>query len=348
VTLVAAALLAAWVLALAVKVEPSQAAFPGHNGKIAFQSHRDGNYEIYTMNADGTNQTSISNNAADDELPAWSPDGNKIAFASNRDGNYDIYVMNSDGSDQINISNSGFGVLDQMAAWSPDGTKIAFQRLTGSNREIYTMNPDGTNQTDISNNSVHDEDPNWAPDGTKIAFWRDDFNVYVMNADGSNVTRITPELGTEPAWSPDGTKIAFTFASDINTINADGSAQTPLTSGGEANQFSDWQPTTAAPNTAPTITDVRPVPGSTTTERTPTIAATVTDQQTNLAKSNLTLLVDDVTILRTAFSYNRSADRMRYTPEKKLSLGSHAVEVIAQDGSGLSTTERWGFKIAHP
>ena len=137
VTLVAAALLAAWVLALAVKVEPSQAAFPGHNGKIAFQTHRDGNYEIYTMNPDGTNQTSISNNSADDELPAWSPDGTKIAFASNRDGNSDIYVMNSDGTNQINISNSGFGVVDRMAAWSPDGTKIAFQRFRGHRGDLH-------------------------------------------------------------------------------------------------------------------------------------------------------------------------------------------------------------------
>jgi hypothetical protein len=124
--------------------------------------------------------------------------------------------------------------------------------------------------------------------------------------------------------------------------------QFPLTSGGQGNQFSDWQPTTAAPNPAPTITNVRPVPGSTTTDRTPTIAATVTDQQTNLAKSNLTLLVDDVTIPRTAFSYNRSTDRMSYTPEKKLSLRSHAVEVIAQDGSELSTTRSWSFEIVHP
>src|SRR5687768_8813842 len=69
--------------------ESSQAAFPGANGKIAFASDRDGNGEIYTMNADGTNQTRITNNGAAETEPAWSPDGTKIAFASNRDGNFD-------------------------------------------------------------------------------------------------------------------------------------------------------------------------------------------------------------------------------------------------------------------
>jgi Tol biopolymer transport system component len=285
-----------------------------------------------------------------DRKAAWSPDGTKIAFERLSAGNGQIYTMNADGTNQTNISNNAAD--ETFPAWSPDGTKIAFQSFREGDNDIYTMNPDGTNQTDISNNSLHDGDPSWAPDGTKIAFNNDDdFNVYVMNADGSNVTRLTTEFGTEPAWSPDGTKIAFMRTSDIYTMNADGSNVTRLTSGGsagEANQYSDWQPTTAAPNTAPTITKVRPVPGSTTSDRTPTIAATVTDQQTNLAKSNLTLLVDDVTILRTAFSYNRSTDRMSYTPEKKLSSGSHAVEVIAQDGSGLSTTESWGFEIVHP
>jgi dipeptidyl aminopeptidase/acylaminoacyl peptidase len=64
------------------------------NGKIAFMTSRDGNNEIYVMNADGSNQTRLTTNSVDDEFPAWSPDGAKIAFFSNRDGNYEIYVMN--------------------------------------------------------------------------------------------------------------------------------------------------------------------------------------------------------------------------------------------------------------
>ena len=69
------------------------AAFPGANGKILFVSDRDGNNEIYVMNADGTGQTRLTFNAANDNNPKWSPDSTKIVFTSDRDDpNYDIYV----------------------------------------------------------------------------------------------------------------------------------------------------------------------------------------------------------------------------------------------------------------
>jgi Tol biopolymer transport system component len=105
----------------------SQAAFPGANGKIAFQSFRDGNNEIYTMNADGSSQTRLTNNTASDTDPAWSPDGTKIAFATDRDRSnftYEVYTMNADGSGQTRLT--GDSLNDQSPAWSPDGTKIAF------------------------------------------------------------------------------------------------------------------------------------------------------------------------------------------------------------------------------
>ena len=73
-------------------------------GRIAFRSNRDGNYEIYVRNADGSGQTNLTNNPAGDFEPTWSPDGEKIAFRSNRDGNEEIYVMNADGSDLTRLT----------------------------------------------------------------------------------------------------------------------------------------------------------------------------------------------------------------------------------------------------
>src|SRR5919197_6728611 len=93
--------LSALVVALALAAlaaGQARAAFPGMNGKIVFETNRDGNEEIYTMNADGTNRVDLTRNPADDTDPRWSADGSRIVFASNRTGNYQIYTMNADGS----------------------------------------------------------------------------------------------------------------------------------------------------------------------------------------------------------------------------------------------------------
>jgi Tol biopolymer transport system component len=90
---------------------PNQSAFgtvPGPNEQIAFYSDRDGNQEIYVMNAaDGSNQTRLTYNNVTDSGSSWSPDGTKIAFASNQDGNLEIYLMNAaDGSGQTRLTNN--------------------------------------------------------------------------------------------------------------------------------------------------------------------------------------------------------------------------------------------------
>src|SRR5216117_1854859 len=90
--------------------------------RIAFTSARDGNWEIYVMNADGSNATRLTDNGA--QMPAWSPDGTRIAFTSARDGNWEIYVMNADGSDPRNLTNNP--AADGGAAWRP---QAILQRL---------------------------------------------------------------------------------------------------------------------------------------------------------------------------------------------------------------------------
>lgn len=204
--------------------------------KIAFSSARDGYWEIYTINADGSNETRLTNNSVDDGSPTFSPNGAKIAFNSARDGNAEIYMMNADGTDQRRLTNNP--ALDSNPTISPDGTKIAFVSTRDGNSEIYMMNADGTNQIRLTNNPANDFDPAFSPDGTKIAFVsaRDgNWEIYVMDADGSNQINLSnnPALDRSPTFSPDGERIAFTSYRDGNAeiyvMTAMGYSQTRLT-----------------------------------------------------------------------------------------------------------------------
>src|SRR5207247_1940126 len=182
----------------------------GASGQIAFVSDRDGNDEIYVMNADGSSPTRLTNNPATDFEPAWSPNAQKIAFTSQRDDAryYEIYVMEADGSHPTRLTNNPGENL--APAWSPDGKRIAFTSMG----EVYVMNADGSSPTRLTSSPPDWDgagDAAWSPDGAKIAFdgaipyysgaqW----DIYVMNADGSGVVRLTQGAGNNylPAWKP--------------------------------------------------------------------------------------------------------------------------------------------------
>ena len=201
------------------------------NGKIAFSSHRDGNDEIYSMNADGSAPTRLTNNSASDYDPAFSPNASRIVFTSKRDGNDEIYVMNADGTGQTRLTNNA--AADTNPVFSPNGAKIIFASSRDGNSEVYSMNADGSGQTRLTNNPAFDGFPAISPNGQKIAFTslRDgNFEVYSMNADGSGQTRLTNNAAYDllPTFSPDSAKIAFVSTRDGNyeiyRMNADGSA----------------------------------------------------------------------------------------------------------------------------
>jgi len=196
---------------------------PRINGKIAFNSDRDGNWEIYVMNPDGSGQTRLTNNNYNDKWPSWSPDGTKIAFSRDLNGNWEIYAMNADGSGETRLTNNNYA--EELATWSPDGTKIVFSSNRDGNYEIYVMNADGSGQTRLTNNNYDDAHNSWSPDGTKIAFLSDrdgNYEIYVMNADGSGQTRLTNNNAGDviygSAWQSLGKKTA-TLTLQSSTTN---------------------------------------------------------------------------------------------------------------------------------
>jgi TolB protein len=246
----AAALVGVSLFAVAALAPPALATFPGKNGKIAFHSDRDGNYEIYTQNFDGSGSAArLTNNPANDFYPNWSPDGAKIAFTSFRDGNLEIYSMNADGSNQTRVTNNA--ASDSQAAWSPDGNRIAFQSNRDGNNEIYTMDPNGANVVRLTNNASDDGFPNWSPDGTKIAFQSDrsgNEDIWTMNSDGTNQLNRSNNAAVDeyPDWAPDVTKIVFDSNRDGNfeiyQMNPDGTSQQRETSAGGSDTEGGWSP----------------------------------------------------------------------------------------------------------
>jgi len=176
----------------------------------------------------------------------------KIVFESVIDDFREIFTINSDGSDLKRITNN-LTYYDNTVYepdWSPDGSKIVFQCNYGYN-DLYVMNSDGSNPTMLLDNEYFQplgytscslEYPSWSPDGSKIAFTLSRSEpglltygyIYVMDADGSNIIRLTDTNKTDmyPTWSPDGSKIAFCSNRDgwwqIFVMNSDGSNQTNL------------------------------------------------------------------------------------------------------------------------
>ena len=217
--------------------------------RIVFFSDRDGNYEIYSMNPDGSNQTRLTDNPAGDRQPSFSPNGQQILFVSERDGNVEIYVMNADGSDQKRLTENP--ASDHCPFFSPDGKKILFNSNRDGNREIYIMNANGSQQTKLTDNPKNDGTPSWSPDGRKIVFGssRDgNLEIYMMNADGSGQTKLidNPASDGSPTWSPDGTRIVFVSDRDGNreiyTVKADGSNPIRLTDEPAKDVQPSWSP----------------------------------------------------------------------------------------------------------
>ena len=237
---------------------------------IVFVSWRDGNGEVYAMDADGSRPRNLTQHPAKDVQPAWSPDGRRIAFVSRRDGNSEVYVMDADGSKKRNLTRDRAN--EDYPTWSPDGRRIAFLRgrLHGNPRpgrdvrrwylyDLYVVNADGSGlrrpTLRVPEGTPETTGPHkggqvvWSPDGRTIYFGR-----YLVRTDGSGARRL-PYIPLTAVWSPDGRRIAFAAQpdwcrtrpcysshSDIYVMNADGSGKRMLTHNARYNAEPAWSP----------------------------------------------------------------------------------------------------------
>jgi uncharacterized protein len=223
--------------------------------RIAFRTDRDGNHEIYVMEADGSDAVNLTRTPdAEERSPAWSPDGTQIAFSSNRQGDRDIYVMAADGSDVARLAVPG---LQEYPTWSPDGAEIAMTSFCSScaDAALFLMNADGSNPREVVASAGW---PDWSPDGARIAY-------DTRSKDGTvGIHVIEPQAGARPRllvrglqgdWSPDGNEIAYavetgrlepgksTLLADLYIARADGGGIRRVTDTPEAFEFEPtWRP----------------------------------------------------------------------------------------------------------
>jgi len=208
-------------LVIALMAQPASATFPGKNGRIVFVANPSGSWQLYTIKANGSGMTQITDLTAtawEFWAPTFSPDGKKVLFTYgpvDDGGNCtcDLYVINADGSGLVNLTNDG---LSYYGHWSPDASHIVFASISLQTGQtvITTMRADGTGtRTTLTDPAWNSFGNAYTPDGRQIVMDSEQRGLvsalWTMNTQGHDQVRITPAAleGCVSDVSPDGNRV---------------------------------------------------------------------------------------------------------------------------------------------
>lgn len=226
---------------------------------IVFTSERDGNGEVYRMTGTGTGVTNLTNNPGEtDNLASWSPNGTQIAYTASSSGG-SLWKMAANGTGKVSVV-LGVGYVDSDPEWSRDGLRFAFETnrtvlpVEGNQYDVWAVDATGAGEIGLTHQSPGtDQDPSWSPTRDEIVFVTTrhgvtNAEIYLMNADGSNLRRMTDHPGGDasPAWSPDGEYIIFTSNRsgnfEIHVMKRDGTGLTRITNDAATDNWPSWKP----------------------------------------------------------------------------------------------------------
>lgn len=230
-----------------------------HADRIAFISDREGNWEIHTMNVDGSDVRNLSNHPGGDHFPQWIAGGTRLAFRSQRsrdDGGWERHEIDRDGTDLARVDipgrlpNPDFGTFPQV---HPSGSYVVNTVERGETQHVYVWRYDGSEERIVAPGDGPDYHARFSPDGERILFLSErdgNSEIYSVAFDGTDLRRLTDDPGRDRycEWSPDGAWIAFASDRDhgseldLYVMRADGSDVRRLTETDEEEGEISWSP----------------------------------------------------------------------------------------------------------